>query len=703
MAGRGIEVRTEGRGSVVVWIAIATLALASIWVLPRVEGSAHVAKLTLILAGITLALIAAGVRSFVRSEVSLHVPWVFLGGLPLFVASLISLASSSNSAFSLASLVVIVLYVAFGLLVANVARTEHIAHGFLGALLAGASLVAFFGLLQYAGIFSNAALTPVDRVTATFGNRNFLGSLAGILAFPAVGLYLAVRRWWLRALVWIAAVLFFFTPFLVQQTGVAAALVVGLVFLLLGFIVFGSGRALRAQVKSIGLIAAAIVVGVGAGLAFWFAEPQDVVADTGGSVVQDLWAANYGTHRAIDWSVAWEMFERSPWTGVGLGNYKVHFLDAKTEILEGPDAEDVSLPIWRAEQAHNDYLQLIAELGILGMIALAACLALTVATFWMRMRALPNDGRRVELLFLLAGVVVACAHALVSFPFHLPVSALAVVVLLGLASSDVFGPKASFQLRLRGDRARVVAFLCFLLLGLTVFGLGRELFARVSLSRGLAVMETGDLDRAATLLERSVSSSPITTEALFWLSTVDLHRAGQAEDQASYTELLLSATDLATANLDAYPTEDAFLQVAGVALNTGDFDLVRSATAALLASNPRAEFARSASSLLISADIRSGEVDRAEAAIHQLIADEPEYVHAYLLLAMLRAQQGDAAGERDAYEQGVWAMQAGLARIDGAIEGADGTERARLLEERAVLLENLDLLLTAFSAATETP
>jgi tetratricopeptide (TPR) repeat protein len=250
---------------------------------------------------------------------------------------------------------------------------------------------------------------------------------------------------------------------------------------------------------------------------------------------------------------------------------------------------------------------------------------------------------------------------------------------------------------------RVAALFCLLPLVLLSYGLGREFVARVSFAAGISSMETGDLERARIRLGRSVSTSSLVTEGFFWLATVELQLADRAGDAASYAELLESARDHADVGLEAYPTEEGLLLRAGIALRMSDFERVDDTTARLLESNPGKLFRRDAQILRASADARRGEVDRAKTSLRELIGEEPEYVHGYLMLASILRQEGDAAGERGVYEEAVWAMQAGVERIEREYETADRTTRSRLDEERAQLLANLNLFISSLGGLPENP
>ena len=77
--------------------------------------------------------------------------------------------------------------------------------------------------------------------------------------------------------------------------------------------------------------------------------------------------------RRAHWQAAVEMFEDSPWVGVGIGNYAVAY-------------PAYALPKWEDPlgHAHNYYLNVLAEAGGIGFLAY---ILLWGAIFWVAARA----------------------------------------------------------------------------------------------------------------------------------------------------------------------------------------------------------------------------------------------------------------------------------------------------------------------------
>jgi len=108
--------------------------------------------------------------------------------------------------------------------------------------------------------------------------------------------------------------------------------------------------------------------------------------------------ANFAViERLAHWQAGWDMFSEHPWLGVGIGNYE-------------PVYPAYALPRWEEPlgHAHNYYLNIAAEAGLVG---LSAYLILWAAVFWQAWRAVRRtsgywQGVAVGILGILAHVAV---------------------------------------------------------------------------------------------------------------------------------------------------------------------------------------------------------------------------------------------------------------------------------------------------------
>ena len=176
--------------------------------------------------------------------------------------------------------------------------------------------------------------------------------------------------------------------------------IVGLVVALLTAVVV-AGRA-RPRILALVLVLAA------GGLGYYFGyKPAHVFQ--GGSRA-GLAGATSG--RLDEWRVALRIFSRHPIGGVGLGNYQVVEPSYATQNLNLTLVRQIVVD---RLVVHNTYLQMAAELGVIGL-----CLFLTLVVLPLRIagRALSRlDQSRHELEFHVRGLLAGTVGMLVAYVF----------------------------------------------------------------------------------------------------------------------------------------------------------------------------------------------------------------------------------------------------------------------------------------------
>jgi O-antigen ligase len=142
--------------------------------------------------------------------------------------------------------------------------------------------------------------------------------------------------------------------------------------------------------------------------------------------------------------IALEMFKANPLTGVGADNFGLEF-NRYRGVYASANPGDRNLSIAEgeiAERAHNEYLQIAAELGIPGIL-IFACLLCGIA--WMFFRAAKNR-RKLSLSTFgaLIGIFLFLASsAVTSYSFRLVQNGLAFFILLALAAKRLLSGAAA--------------------------------------------------------------------------------------------------------------------------------------------------------------------------------------------------------------------------------------------------------------------
>src|SRR6266478_1104615 len=129
-----------------------------------------------------------------------------------------------------------------------------------------------------------------------------------------------------------------------------------------------------------------------------------------------------GARRRDIWGATWRMFKSHPIAGAGLGGYWA-------EIPVYHPASGVSTP----QQAHNDYLELLASGGILGALLLV-WLAVALIRQARQSISVTQGFQRAVLLGAIVSMVGVGMHSIVDFGLHVTINALVLVVLLAVIS-----------------------------------------------------------------------------------------------------------------------------------------------------------------------------------------------------------------------------------------------------------------------------
>jgi O-antigen ligase len=260
----------------------------------------------------------------------------------------------------------------------------------VGSLVVGATLSAVYGMV------AGAPADDPERVAIGNANETAAALVAGgtLAAALAIGLR---GKPVLRLATTIAVPLCVFAVFLTLSRGGLVALAASLIA---AIVVAGRRRGAVLALAACAVLAAVIYFG-----AFASVEARDRILEVEG-----------GTGRTDIWTVGWRMVEDQPLRGVGAGNFptsSIHYLLEPGALLRDDFIVD------DPKVAHNTYLNVLAELGVVG---LALFLAVIGFSLWCAARAVGCAARAGDrqLDVLARGLVV---------------------VLVGLLAADFFGSR----------------------------------------------------------------------------------------------------------------------------------------------------------------------------------------------------------------------------------------------------------------------
>ncbi len=294
------------------------------------------------------------------------------------------------------------------------------------------TLEAVLGLAQY--------YTARSVAHGTYVNRNhYAGVLEMILPFAAVypfaALYEARSRWHSPV-----------RPAALACAGIAAALLMllGIVHSLsrMGFIAAlfslfvsgvgilvwglpGRGREGKPVLRGAGALACLVLVLCG----FLFLAPSDLIERFGRLSVADPAGR---TERIELWKETLPVIRAYPVFGCGLGCYESGFMRYKK-----------SWPLVTDDFAHNDYLQYLAELGVVGFVAAGTLVAGVLIGAIRAAKRHASPGGRAMAVACLASMAAILLHSVVDFNLYIPANSLCFAWICGVASSSMWSSRAA--------------------------------------------------------------------------------------------------------------------------------------------------------------------------------------------------------------------------------------------------------------------
>lgn len=249
------------------------------------------------------------------------------------------------------------------------------------------------------------------RVSSTFGNPTYLAGWLVLTLPAALSLFLTSRG---KRAVYLFFVVSCLTLCLVMTFTRAAWLVFILILPLLLLLLRYASRRAGVKLSAIRLVLFIVlaVVSVACFRAGSRTNPiygvrervKSVASPKDTSVLQ----------RELIWKSTWRMARAHPVLGVGAGNYAVFQPEYQRELLKGKWLSHLSFP----DRAHNDPMELLSELGVVGLIFYAgSLLAILSVGIWRIREAKDYEGQPLR-IGILCGLAAVTLYSFVHFPMH---------------------------------------------------------------------------------------------------------------------------------------------------------------------------------------------------------------------------------------------------------------------------------------------
>lgn len=338
-------------------------------------------------------------------------------------------------------------------MVAHLRLTRERCRGLLASLVGIATVCALIGVLQYCGVqfrwkafgYSPNVLAGRFAVLSLLGHPNYLTAFIGPAFLVGVGLMAATPSRPMRIAFAMALLIIGLCIFV---SGTRSAWL-GILFAgsVTGFLVLRRMGRLH--------LTPPILIGAGAIAAVFllFAVPNPLLPHRY-SFVRRMTTGRSVAPRLYAYMAAVKMISANPLLGVGYNAYGVEFWDYSVALQQDPRNQVFGYVLEdmggvRSDEAHNEYLQLAAELGVPGLGAFFLLLAVFFVGIRYDFLGAAVAADRFVLAGLAGAVLFVLIDSLFSFPLRLPCSSLAFWLILGVGSRYSFDETVKAPARAR--------------------------------------------------------------------------------------------------------------------------------------------------------------------------------------------------------------------------------------------------------------
>ena len=297
-----------------------------------------------------------------------------------------------------------------------------------------------YGIFQYYGIDFRVWDRDIgrQRVMGVFGNVNYFAEYLILPLSLTVGLILSKSKTYNRFFLFLTmltmgvALLFTFT----RGSYLAIAFAIP-VMLLLYFKSTGNKKAKDLYKKIILLFLLLAIVTLAL---IYIPHPLNRDNTTLGKLrsrvtIESLTSGESTLRRIAIWKFTQMMIEDYPIPGSGLGTYAYHTLKYQAEFFAIGNNRDI-YPHGKAVQAHNEYLQLWSELGIIGLLLFLWIIIVYYRNVFINIKKVDKKQQAI-VIALAGGITAVLIDAIFGFPLQLSTTISLFWMFLGLSTCQV--------------------------------------------------------------------------------------------------------------------------------------------------------------------------------------------------------------------------------------------------------------------------
>jgi len=515
-------------------------------------------KLLIIIALALWAIEILNKGKFIYIKNSLNLPFLLLIGLIT-----ISLVRSEHFAVSFKDYVIFLSYFILYFLVINNIKQKPQFDIFIKLFFFTSFVVALYALLHYYGL--DPFLKDIPELISTIGQKNWVSNYLAMI-FPIVFSYFLLEKNNRKIIYYLLLSILYTILIIFQSRGIwisaGLTLILGIVFLYK----FRLFNILKENKRWLFLLLITFILIT---VIYSIPSTQNPLNKSAITVTERAISTfnekdvSINNH-LLTWRTALEMIKDRPFLGIGIGLFKMDYLNYQAGFLEqNPNYLEYRS---RSEEAHNEYLQLAAELGIIGLgIFLYILFIFYRSALKFLNERKGGEGKKEKLILwgLLMGITCFLFHSMFAFPLHVPALGSAFFIIFALTFlyiNNFFNSEQQDQLKTEKDENKenrrkqnrstrnkkkksrgnlkfkvtyvYVILVLFLAVAVINFLVVKPYVADIAYFKGVKYYSGGNYQKALNSFEQAAKLDPYNGKILYALGTnyYNLNEYSKAEE-----------------------------------------------------------------------------------------------------------------------------------------------------------------------------
>jgi O-antigen ligase/Flp pilus assembly protein TadD len=350
--------------------------------------------------------------------------------LPIYFFIIIlsfSLMISNAIRVSFGDYIIFISYIILYFIIINSISQKNEFNSFIKIFFVTSFLVSIYALIQYYGF--DPYFAELNKITSTIGQKNCISNYLAMI-FPVAFFYFLLEKERKNKTIYFLLLSVLYTTLLIcQSRGIWISISLTLIFAIYIIIKFKLFEIFKKDKKW--LIALFFIF-----LMITIIYSTDNPLNKSRLTVTERAISTFDEQdpsintRLLIWKTTFNMIKDKPLLGSGIGTFKMNYLDYQANFLQKyPDYIKYS---GKAAEAHNEYLQILAELGIPGFTVFLSTLFVFYSLALKYLKEKHNNQDKIIVFGLLMGITSFLIHSFFDFPYHVPVLGSTFFILLAL-------------------------------------------------------------------------------------------------------------------------------------------------------------------------------------------------------------------------------------------------------------------------------